>query len=83
MDGVPSPTMAGYAASSRIGSVTPRARIERLDVTRPSAGDQPIAALTIELVGAPPTRPGSNRMAALRERWAQATFFLFDANSWR
>lgn len=75
--------MAGYTASSRIGSVAPRARIEREDRPRPGALDEPVAAVTIDLVGAPPARPGSDRMAALRERWAQATFFLFDANSWR
>jgi len=75
--------MAGYAVSSRIASVAPRARIERPDVRRSSAADQSVAVVTIELVGVPPTRSGSDRMAALRERWAQVTFFLFDANSWR
>lgn len=75
--------MAGYAASSRIGSVPPRARIERGGLPRPGAPDLAMAAVTIDLVGAPAPRPGSDRMAALRERWAQATFFLFDANSWR
>ena len=74
--------MAGYAATSRIESVAPRARAERKGWTHPAAVDHPMPTV-IELLGAPPTRPGSERMAALRERWAQATFFLFDANSWR
>ncbi|MGK2851629.1 MAG: hypothetical protein ACSLFN_12050 [Candidatus Limnocylindrales bacterium] len=75
--------MAGYAASSRIGSVAPRARIDRPGAARFSLTDQPVAVVLIDLVGKPPASPSSERMAALRERWAQATFFLFDANSWR
>lgn len=75
--------MAGYAASSRIGSVAPRARIDHWGTARASATDQPVAVVTIDLVGGPSARSGPDRMAAVRERWAQATFFLFDANSWR
>ncbi len=75
--------MAGYAASSRIGSVAPRARLGRLDRPLLTGADLPTASVTIDLVGAPATHPGSGRWAALRERWTQATFFLFDANSWR
>ena len=75
--------MSGYAASGRIGSVAPRARTDRRCAARANAADQPNVAVTVDLVGGPPDRPGSERMAALRERWVQATFFLFDANSWR
>lgn len=79
--------MAGYAASSRIGSVAPRARGERsgalgsVPASLPAA--MPAAIVTVELVGGTPSGRDFGRLAALRERWAQATFYLFDANSWR
>lgn len=63
--------------------MAPRARSDRRAVAPPNHADTSTSAVTVDLVGAPPNRPGAERLAALRERWAQATFFLFDANSWR
>ena len=77
--------MAGYAASGRItrahprfvGSGTRQARMDDSEVT----AHAPAVPRVID------TRPLDVRLAErwseLREEWGQATFFLFDPNSWR
>lgn len=60
--------MSGYVASARIGGRAPRLvrRDERAD-----DGLEPDDADGL-----------AGRMVAIRERWTQLTFYLFDANSW-
>lgn len=82
--------MSGYAASARLRGGAPRfvaigidgGRVAEVAATaqeRDGIADQH----WVELVG----RPLDERLAAwfadLRETWAQATFFLFDPESWR
>lgn len=75
--------MAGYAASSRIDAVAPRARWRRTpDVPAPRP-DAALDVTTTELIGRPLDEILAERVAALREGLAQTTFFLFDPNSWR
>src|SRR5260221_2878620 len=85
--------MSGYAASARLRGGAPRFVATGIDGVR--VAEVADAAATaqerdgiadevwIELVG----RPLDERLAAwfadLRETWAQATFFLFDPESWR
>jgi len=78
--------MVGFSVSSRIGVVAPRARWGRARGRVAAVADQtdaPIEVTTIELIGRPRDEAMAERMATLRERFAQTTFFLFDANSWR
>lgn len=79
--------MSGYVASARIVHGAPRlARVdraaERSDDARPATTG---GALIVESVvpAAGPTDRLAERAAAVRERWSQLTFFLFDPNSWR
>ncbi len=73
--------MSGYAASAGIDGVRVA---EVVDAAAPAQEREGIAnEVWIELVG----RPLDERLAAwfadLRKTWAQATFFLFDPESWR
>lgn len=75
--------MAGYAVIGRIGRVDPR-----LAVRSPVAADwrdapPAEAAPTEDLSGELLDVVSEERWAHVREIWAQTTFFLFDANSWR
>lgn len=79
----PANDMVGYSVSSRIGVVAPRARWGRAPVDVADRTDAPIEVTTIELIGGPRDEAMAERMATLRETFAQTTFFLFDANSWR
>ncbi|HET7703911.1 MAG TPA: hypothetical protein VFK35_10970 [Candidatus Limnocylindrales bacterium] len=81
--------MSGYTASARIVRSAPRlARGGSTDAWRPGVPEPPIQA-TAQLVdtirGEPvdPVAPDESRLTAIRERWAQLTFYLFDRNSWR
>ena len=74
--------MVGYTVSSRIQAVAPRARWGRT----PAAAAWPDATIdvtTTELIGRPLDEVLAERVAALRETFAQTTFFLLDPNSWR
>jgi hypothetical protein len=82
--------MSGYVASARIVRVAPRlarAGPVRDGVAEPWATP---AAPAIEplIVEADPfiasdSSPLVQRVLAVRERWSQLTFYLFDPNSWR
>jgi hypothetical protein len=79
--------MSGYVASARIVHAAPR--LVRADgpVERPSAVALQAPAETLIVESDPPAAGGASRIAervaAVRERWSQLTFFLFDPNSWR
>ncbi len=76
--------MAGYTVSSRIQAVAPRARWGRTPAAAAAAWpDATIDVTTTELIGRPLDEVLAERVAALRETFAQTTFFLFDGNSWR
>ncbi len=81
----PANDMVGYSVSGRIGVVAPRARWGRAPVDAAVAAepDAPIEVTPIELIVRPRDEVMAERMASLRETFAQTTFFLFDANSWR
>ena len=51
-----------------------------MDAT-PAAAPQLIDTIRGEPVG--PAASHESRLAAIRERWSQLTFYLFDANAWR
>ena len=79
--------MSGYVASARIVRVAPRlarAGTVRRGVAEPRPAP-PIETLIVE--ADPAVAAGSitivDRVAAIRERWSQLTFYLFDPNSWR
>ena len=81
--------MSGYAASARIHGVTPRLAGSAL-AFRPDGPPRPsrpeaatIVALDPEDVLPGPTPTIAERWDAVRERWSQLTFYLFDAESWR
>jgi len=75
--------MAAYAVLARIDRVDPH-----LAGRAWAAPPDPVVAETldlaqaVELVGRPLTTI-AERVEQIREVWAQTTFFLFDANSWR
>ena len=77
--------MAGYVATERIT----RARPRFVGMTLHGAGREPVAADAGWLPDRPPLdpRPLDRRLheawSEFREEWSQATFFLFDPNSWR
>jgi hypothetical protein len=79
--------MSGYVASARItrGSARP-ARSPDLRFT-PAELIEPASAGASLIDTTPaadaPSGAVAVRWSALRERWSQLTFFLFDSNSWR
>lgn len=81
--------MSGYGASARIVPSAPRlAGGSPTDAWRQTEhGATPSAAIQlIDTIGSEPVGPmetDDGRIAAIRERWSQLTFFLFDPNSWR
>ena len=78
--------MAGYVVNTRIERVTPHLA-RRADRGAASAGRGPRdpagGATPIDIAGRPLETILAERWDAIRERWAQATFFLFDPDSWR
>ena len=75
--------MAGYSVSSRIGVVAPRARWGRAPDDTTAWPDATMDVTASELIGRPLDEVLAERVATLRETFAQTTFFLFDGNSWR
>jgi hypothetical protein len=80
----PATTMAAYAVIARIDRVDPhlagRSPGSTADWTVVEALD---SAQAVDLVGQPLETIVAERWAHLREIWAQTTFYLFDAESWR
>lgn len=76
--------MAGYAATARITRARPR--FVGSDV-RASSLDRDAHARLRDRQQPIDPRPLDRRLqdtwSELREEWSQATFFLFDPNSWR
>lgn len=82
----PANDMVGYSVSSRIGVVAPKARWGRApggSAAVTTAPEAPTEVTAMELIGRPRDEAMADRMATWRETFAQTTFFLFDANSWR
>jgi len=73
--------MDGYRVSARIDGGALR-RVRPLDVRPDPAPIVPVVT-PVELVGRPLEAVLAERWQAVRERWSQTTFFLFDADSWR
>ena len=76
--------MAAYAVLARIDRCT-RILAGRTCADPP---DRTVAetlelAQAVELVGRPLSTTVAERIEHIREVWAQTTFYLFDANSWR
>jgi hypothetical protein len=84
MDEYPAP-MAGYAATERITRARPRFVGMATGRTMDGALATGVARPRDERPVDP--RPLDERLverwSEIREEWAQATFFLFDPNSWR
>jgi len=75
--------MAAYAVLARIDRVDPH-----LAGRAWTAPPDPFVAETLDLAQAVdlvgrPLSTIAQRFEHIRELWAQTTFFLFDANSWR
>ena len=70
--------MARYAVMAHIDHAQPhRARRDASNSPmRRRERDDPAEAVDLR-------RPTSDRWRRIRELWAQTTFYLFDANSWR
>lgn len=82
--------MPAYAVIARIGRVDPHLATHDVDPKTdreppPPAGGFPQDGAAAEIYVS--EGPGLGRtgewIVRLRERWAQATFYLFDAESWR
>ena len=79
--------MSGYATSARLGPASPRLAA--------SGGDRAAETRVVDLAatvidtgtGAAAGDTLARRLAdtwsAVRDRWSQLTFYLFDPNSWR
>ncbi|MGH2478026.1 MAG: hypothetical protein ACRDIL_22495 [Candidatus Limnocylindrales bacterium] len=74
--------MAGYVVMTRIDRVDPQFTVHAdepsIDTDPPDAGASPI-----DVVESIWDDRLAERLMVMRERWAQATFFLFDPDSWR
>ncbi|HEX2754601.1 MAG TPA: hypothetical protein VHM48_04020 [Candidatus Limnocylindrales bacterium] len=79
--------MSGYIAAGRVVRASPRLAAAARTVERATDGGTPAAteARIVEGDGGGGHAPSrlSERRSALRERWSQLTFYLFDPNSWR
>ena len=78
--------MAGYAATERITRARPRfvgTGVGSDDATGPDRGRRTSPRRASESTCVRWTSVSSSACPRSREAWAQATFFLFDPNSWR
>jgi hypothetical protein len=73
--------MDAYRVSARIDRVAPRRRQPLRELALAPDPDPELAP--VDLVGRPLEDVIGERWSAVRERWSQTTFFLFDAESWR
>ena len=77
--------MSGYVASARIVRASPR--LARATAATDPGDWRPAVADAASIVDASAVDSGgptvAERLEALREHWAQLTFFLFDGESWR
>jgi hypothetical protein len=80
--------MSGYVASARIVRGTPQ--LARASNRTAEGWTEPLPAappegLIVDADAGPALTAGGlvERVQAIRERWSQLTFFLFDPNSWR
>jgi hypothetical protein len=77
--------VSGYVASARIVRASPR--LARAGATRDPGDWRPAVADAASIVDPRPAHTAettlSQRLDAMRERWAQLTFFLLDGESWR
>jgi hypothetical protein len=75
--------MATYAVTARIGRVDPQLTVRhdagRIDPDALNGGIDP----SIDLVEWIWDDRLSERLSRWQERWSQATFYLFDSDSWR
>ena len=77
--------MSAYVATARIERVTPRLVIGR---GMNAALDWPALSIdvedpAVEVAAVDASDPLVERLTAVRERWSQLTFYLFDAEGWR
>ena len=76
--------MAAYAVTARIVRADPHlARWSVPTVPQPRFVEREAAPEAIDLVGRPLGAGLAEHWARLKETWAQTTFYLFDADSWR
>ena len=76
--------MAAYAVTARIVRADPHlARWSAPRVAEPWFVELEAAPEAVDLVGRPPGAGLAEVWARLKETWAQTTFYLFDAESWR
>jgi hypothetical protein len=78
--------MSAYAATARIEHVTPRLVIDREPGAEDWGWGVPAAQVEPTEVDLGPLGgidPLADRITAVRERWSQLTFYLFDAEGWR
>ena len=76
--------MAAYAVLARIDRVDPHlAGRPVTSAAERTGGETTDLAQAIDLVVPASSATLAERLAYLREIWAQTTFYLFDANSWR
>ena len=77
--------MAAYVVTARIEAAKPRAARAPGAAATPWSGVWPARFSDDRLVDTTPPdqRNLELRWEAIRERWSQLTFFLFDPESWR
>jgi hypothetical protein len=78
--------MSGYQATARIGRVAPRLVIGEIGLagTRGSgAARRDAADAPFEIAPVVDDDPLVMKLTAIRDRWDQLTFYLFDAEGWR
>lgn len=79
-----STAMAAYAVLARIDRADPHlAGRPPTSVPERTVGETIPLAQAIDLVDRTPSTTLAERLAHVREIWAQTTFFLFDADGWR
>ena len=83
-------TMAAYAVIARIGRVDPHLTVHDIAVDPDLDDDGPDGGLptdrsevTVDIVRSPEPGRVTEWYRRARELWAQTTFYVFDANSWR
>ena len=83
-------TMAAYAVIARIGRVDPHLTVHDIALDPDLDDDGPDGglptngpAVTVDVVRGPEPGRVTEWVRRARELWAQTTFYVFDANSWR